>query len=289
MEFLFSIATGGGAFAPRAMSMPKSLLEQLPLIVAKSRQGADLVLERRHRASLQTREWVLPARDTALLDWIKKNKRLARTDAEPDSPPNRLIHGNNLLVMAALLNGDGAMPSLRGRIGLIHIDPPFRFRTNDAIESTDGIASYLEMMTPRLILMRELLSPAGSICMHVDRHAEHYVKAIVDEIFGGHPARDAVIFRNNIGDASAANQGTMRSLEARKHRSFLEERIAGCANAGCIVADFFGSRGDTAAIAERLGCRWIVADSDASSCMRIRKGLIDQSAEPFLYQAIDEQ
>ena len=52
--------------------MAKSLLEQLPDIVAKGRQTAEKILENlegRHRVGLQTREWVLPAKDTARLDW----------------------------------------------------------------------------------------------------------------------------------------------------------------------------------------------------------------------------
>jgi adenine-specific DNA-methyltransferase len=60
--------------------MAKSLLEQLPEIVAKGRQVAEKILENlesRHRVGLQTREWVLPARDSAATDWITANERQA--------------------------------------------------------------------------------------------------------------------------------------------------------------------------------------------------------------------
>ena len=48
----------------------------------------------------------------------------------------------------------------------------------------DGTVSYLKMIYPRLVLMRELLSETGSIYVHIDWHVGHYVKIILDEIFG---------------------------------------------------------------------------------------------------------
>src|SRR5699024_1343932 len=103
---------------------------------------------------------------------------------------NRLIYGDNLLAMAALLAGDEENPSLRNKIDLIYIDPPFDskadYRTKITLPGTtinqkptaleqfaysdtwaDGTASYLAMITPRLILMRELLSRAGTIYIHL--------------------------------------------------------------------------------------------------------------------------
>ena len=58
--------------------MPKSLLEQLPEIVAQGRKQAERILESlesRQRVRLQTREVVLPARDTAAQDWITQQHR----------------------------------------------------------------------------------------------------------------------------------------------------------------------------------------------------------------------
>jgi adenine-specific DNA-methyltransferase len=52
--------------------------------------------------------------------------------------------------------------------------------------------------------------------------------------------------------------------------------------------DFFGGSGTTAAVAERLGRRWITSDLGKPACMIMRKRLIDQSAKPFLYQAIGD-
>ncbi|HQN45574.1 MAG TPA: hypothetical protein PK034_00785, partial [Rugosibacter sp.] len=123
--------------------MPKSLLEQLPEIVAKGKQEAERILESlegRHRIGLQTREWVLPSKDAAAQDWIAQHQRAGHLEkvgagddpkavqskATDDTPwANRLIYGDNLLAMAALLAGDEQTPSLRGKIDLIYIDPPF--------------------------------------------------------------------------------------------------------------------------------------------------------------------
>ena len=54
------------------------------------------------------------------------------------------------------------------------------------------------------------------------------------------------------------------------------------------MADFFGGSGTTAAVAEKLGRRWITTDLGKPACMVMRKRLIDQGARPFLYQAIGD-
>jgi len=191
--------------------MPKSLLEQLPEIVANGRKQAEKMLEGlegRQRVRLQTRELVLPARDAAAHDWVTGQQRHAQqAQANTADWTNRLIYGDNLLAMAALLAGDEHTPSLRGKVDLIYIDPPFDskadYRTKvelpgveleqkpTVIEQfaysdtwSDGTASYLEMITPRLILMRELLADTGSIYVHLDWHVGHYVKLVMDEVFG---------------------------------------------------------------------------------------------------------
>jgi len=179
--------------------MPRSLIEQLPEIVRNGRREAEKILEGiegRQRVSLQTREVVLPARDAKVQDWISTQKKQAQQEvfapgqvslianpqadltAASDTPwVNRLIYGDNLLAMAALLAGDENTPSLRSKVDLIYIDPPFDskadYRTKVTLPGveieqkptvieqfaysdtwSDGTASYLAMITPRLILMR---------------------------------------------------------------------------------------------------------------------------------------
>lgn len=116
---------------------------------------------------------------------------------------NKLIWGDNKLVMASLLE------HLAGKVDLIYIDPPFAtgadfsfiaeigedstelFKEQSVIEEkayrdtwARGLESYLEMVVDRLGLMRELLSPRGQIYVHVGWQVSHYVRALLDEVFG---------------------------------------------------------------------------------------------------------
>lgn len=453
----------------RLHPMPKSLLEQLPEIVANGRKVAEKILEsleNRHRVGLQTREVVLPAKDSAAQDWITAQHRAAQREVfapgqgslldnpQPmlgaasgrsdgvDEPAwtNRLIYGDNLLAMAALLAGDEHTPSLRGKVDLIYIDPPFDskadYRTKVTLPGveleqkptvieqfaysdtwSDGTASYLAMITPRLILMRELLADTGSIYVHLDGHVGHYVKIVMDEIFGKdkfvneiawkrshahgdsgqgaahfgrvtegllfygrsdqrvwnppyEPYTDAILDRDykyteastgeryrlmpvdGPGGAAKGNpyyefqgvrgywrysettmqilweQGeivvssTGRSLSRKKFlkhakgtpvtdfwsdinrisptsserldyptqkpEALLERVIRSSTQSSGLVMDFFGGSGTTAAVAEKLGRRWITTDLGKPACMIMRKRLIDQNAKPFLYQAIGD-
>lgn len=181
--------------------MSKSLVELLPQIVADGRREAERVMERaesNYRLGLQTRELVVPSRDSNWRDMLRSSESEIN---------GRLIYGDNLLAVAALLAGGNETPSLRGRIDLIYIDPPFDskadYRSKIVLPDIDieqkpavieqfaysdtwhgGTASYLSMICPRLILMRELLSDQGSMYVHLDWHVGHYAKTILDEIFG---------------------------------------------------------------------------------------------------------
>lgn len=186
--------------------MADSLIEILPKIVADGKKEVEQILERissGSRLTLQSNEFVLPSKETAGL-FRGKVKEDIKHDWQ-----NRLIYGDNLLVMQALLAGDEmqGLPPMRGKIDLIYIDPPFDskadYRTKVTLSSgeieqkptvieqfaysdmwKDGTLSYLRMMFPRLVLMRELLTDTGSIYVHLDWHVGHYVKIILDEIFG---------------------------------------------------------------------------------------------------------
>ena len=202
----------------------KSLLEQLPGIVAEGKREAERVMERAEsnfRLGLQTRELVIPSKDSNWQDLLRQAEKSGKTDA---GIRNRLVYGDNLLAIAALLAGDESRPSLRGALDLIYIDPPFDskadYRTSVKLPSTessnsdviisqkptvieqfaytdtwkDGAYSYLRTLVPRLVLMRELLSPVGSIFTHIDWHVGHYVKIVLDEIFGKPNLRNEIVW-----------------------------------------------------------------------------------------------
>ncbi len=430
----------------------KSLLEQLPEIVRAGKRQAERImegLEARSRVGLQTREMVTPAKDTNWQEFqsLKPHAKAHATVggelalnggtgqqqmvARGASPWfNRLIYGDNLLAMAALLAGDEQTPSLRGKIDLIYIDPPFDSKADYRTKITlpggdveqkptvieqfaysdtwaDGTASYLGMIVPRLCLMRELLSDRGSIYVHLDWHVGHYVKLMLDEIFGkdflineipwqrvyahndskrygrvhdtlffyakspayifntqyepysekylgmysmddgngrkykventlgpggrgvtynwnghtrawryskvnmqklhdtgllyytssgfpkkkvyldempGKPIQDIWVDINVI--AGQANEAV--DYATQKPQKLLERIIKSSSSENSIVADFFGGSGTTAAVAEKLGRRWITSDLGKPACMIMRKRLIDQTARPFFYQAIGD-
>jgi adenine-specific DNA-methyltransferase len=101
--------------------------------------------------------------------------------------PNRLYHGDNLAVLAALARD----PAVCGQVRLIYIDPPYATRSvfqsrNQADAYTDLLegAHYLEFLRERLILLRELLADDGSIHVHLDDNMAFLAKAVMDEVFG---------------------------------------------------------------------------------------------------------
>jgi adenine-specific DNA-methyltransferase len=92
---------------------------------------------------------------------------------------NLLIHVDNLEALKALL------PFYRGRVKCIYIDPPYN--TKSAFEHYDDNlehSQWLSMMYPRLVLLRELLAADGSIWVSIDDNEGHYLKALMDEVFG---------------------------------------------------------------------------------------------------------
>jgi adenine specific DNA methylase Mod len=198
----------------------RSLIEELPKIVERGKKEAQKILDdlsRSQRITLQTNELVLP---TKAMGGLTKFTGQAVKTQENNEFLNRLIYGDNLLAMQALLAGDRetGLPSMRGKIDLIYIDPPFDskadYRTKIHLPSVDieqrpsvieqfaysdtwkdGTKSYLEMIVPRLVLMRELLSEQGFIFVHIDWHVGHYLKVIMDELFGKDNFRNEIIVR----------------------------------------------------------------------------------------------
>ena len=442
---LYCVLRGAVALAyERNDIMAKTLLEQLPSIVAAGKRKAEQImdaLEGRYKITLQSRELVIPSRDT---NWQDLFRQLERDKPDRDLQSiNRLIYGDNLLAMAALLAEDEEMPSYRGKVSLVYIDPPFDSKADyrrkiELPEVTveqkpammeqfaysdtwvNGIASYLEMIIPRLCLIRELLSDKGSIYVHCDWRVNSYIRLALDEIFGRENFKNEIIWlRSSSGKTTSTNfprdtdnifwfsksdlckmnkvyqplsastknmyshndddgrgnyrlyplqktdspgpettydfvdnngkiwkcprkgwrmkfaklkdlendnrlymkGGTLqekaywneresdgklannlwddvKNLQGKSHEilnyptqkpeALLERIIKASSNEGDIVADFFCGSGTTAAVAEKLGRRWIVSDLGKPACMTTRKRLIDQDAQPFLYHHIGD-
>ena len=121
-----------------------------------------------------------------------------KTDKEHQTMKNLLIKGDNIKGLYYLLQ----TRKLKGKIDLVYIDPPFATGGNFTI--TDGRAStisnsrngeiaysdklvgkvFVEFLRERMLLLKELMSEQGSIYVHIDYKIGHYVKVMMDEIFG---------------------------------------------------------------------------------------------------------
>lgn len=399
--------------------MAKSLIEELPRIASEGRQEAQRIIERLSsgtRIGLQTNELVLPRKDVSgfFRGQVPNIPNAFNAALDGGSWMNRLVYGDNLLTMQALLAGDPqtGLPSLRGKVDLIYIDPPFDskadYRTKVVLPGVDiqqkptvveqfayadtweeGTISYLKMIYKRLILMKELLSDTGTVYVHIDWHIDSYVKIMLDDIFGKDNFRDQIIWyypggikavphyfprkhdciycysktnnyvfnnqRKGIEDNSLYSRWIKYSEDGetityknfprtdkvkfdmyvkrfisqnkrepkdedviyrfegalvddvwddcpavfrllnektgystQKPASLLERIIKASSNEGDLVCDFFGGSGTTAAVAEKLGRRWITCDIGKPASLVMRKRFIDQEVNPFLYQSIGD-
>ncbi|MFW9820875.1 MAG: site-specific DNA-methyltransferase, partial [Candidatus Thorarchaeota archaeon] len=119
---------------------------------------------------------------------------------------NMLIWGENKIVLKTLLR------EFKKKISLIYIDPPFATGSDFNLKVqigesgkninniaykdkwNEGLDTYLDFLYERLILMKELLAYNGSIYVHLDWHISHYIKLIMDEIFGYDNFRNEIIW-----------------------------------------------------------------------------------------------
>lgn len=279
---------------------------------------------------------------------------------------NKIIFGDNLQVLKTLveMKRRGELKNADGTDGvrLVYIDPPFAtkqdFSNKDSKAYSDKLAGaeFLEWLRKRLILLREVLADDGSIYVHLDWHKAHYVKVLMDEIFGeGNFCNEIVWYyrRWNIaGKYFARNHDTIfwytknkgnhvfnqmyipksekssaqgkawksvigedgkrRSIQTdektkgvpmpdtweisminpvakerigyptQKPEKLLERIIKSSSNNGDLILDCFGGSGTTAAVAEKLGRRWITVDAGKLSIYTIQKRILgNESHKPF--------
>lgn len=271
---------------------------------------------------------------------------------------NKLIWGDNLLVMSSLLE------KFAGKIDLIYIDPPFAtgadfsftaqigesgeqiVKESSVIEEKAyrdtwgrGLDSYLTMIYDRLFVMRELLSDSGSIYVHCDGRVNSYIRLMLDEIFGRENFRNEVVWCYHSGGASrnhfpkkhdtllvygkdaeisvhniirvpyatpnveeregfhpdgkmltdwwvvsiiSTTGGERVGYPTQKPEELLELIIKASSNEGALVADFFCGSCTTAAVAEKLGRRWIACDLGRWAIHTTRKRMLSiENCRPF--------
>ncbi|MEQ5185768.1 site-specific DNA-methyltransferase [Providencia alcalifaciens] len=145
------------------------------------------------------------------LDWVNKNQakavssevpfHLLQKEAEFGTPSkdNMIIQGDNLLALRAL------MPLYAGQVKCIFIDPPYN--TQSAFEHYDDKlehSQWLSMMYPRLVLLRDLLAEDGSIWITLDDREAHYMKVLMDEIFGRNNFVQNIVWNRKVSPANDA-------------------------------------------------------------------------------------
>lgn len=160
--------------------------------------------------------------------WGDRQLGLQQVIKSNSFPKNRLIWTNdNLVALKTLFDEKDPVSGeykYRNKIDLIYIDPPFMVQNDFVAENSidievdedegvmsvkeptiietiaykdtwqNGLDSFLQMMRERLELMKDLLSPTGSIYIHLDWHASHYVKVLMDEIFEYHNFVNEIIW-----------------------------------------------------------------------------------------------
>ncbi|WP_188111271.1 site-specific DNA-methyltransferase [Nocardioides antri] len=109
---------------------------------------------------------------------------VARGDGA-DLDGNLLVHGDNLTVLAAIVEGGPTWQATQGEVKLAYLDPPFntgaRFgHYDDAVHTAD----WLEALQARLILIKKLLHRNGSVWLHLDDSEQHHGRCLMDEVFG---------------------------------------------------------------------------------------------------------
>lgn len=142
---------------------------------------------------------------------------------------NLLYHSENITAILDLLNR-----GYKGKLDLIYLDPPFftMVNYNNRVETEflgekqiieyvaysdkwkGGFREYLEMLTLRLFLLKELLSEQGTIYIHLDFRTVHYIKLIMDYIFGRNRFLNEVVWSYKSG-------GTSKRHYSRKHDTIL--------------------------------------------------------------------
>jgi DNA modification methylase len=304
---------------------------------------------------------------------------------------NKLIWGDNILVMGSLLE------KFAGQIQLVYIDPPFATGSDFSFTAEIGDAefeiekaqsaieekayrdtwgrygpgreldSWLEMMLPRLELMRALLRDGGSICVHVDYRVSGPLRCLMDEVFGANNLRGWIVWQLGTGakgrqqwsnqhndllwyskgqtyqfnhesqelrepfaDVSQAMHFTKKDKDGRRYRErvvngksyiyyadegrlvgsvwtdcssmaanspilnesvgyptqkpekLLRRIISASSSEGDLVADMFSGSGTTAAVAEKLGRRWMACDLGRWGIHVARKRMLGiEGCKPF--------
>lgn len=210
----------------------KSLPEKYRFILFEDKREVELVWNGKTRDVCTT---VLPFQSLEHIDEPRKKtsdqfEMFDSRGRQLKGWTNKLIWGDNKLILSSLKAG-----ALRqqieeaGGLKLIYIDPPFDVGADfsmdieiggetfhkepnllEQIAYRDtwgrGADSFIAMLYERLILMRDLLHPAGSIYVHCDWRVNSYIRSILSEIFGESNFRNEIVWKRKGGSANPQNR-----------------------------------------------------------------------------------
>lgn len=277
---------------------------------------------------------------------------------------NLMVFGDNLQFLKTIYKDEDPIISkkVKGKIKLVYIDPPFA--TSDDFQSKEGAKAYtdkkkgsefIEYIRKRLILIREVLSDDGCIFVHLDWKKAHYIKVILDEVFGESNFVNEIVwhypdnfqgnvkgFANNynvifwyaksshytankvliplakatrrdkriwsaeekklvsardesgkliyeeftekkaddvwdIGQSSTTKKNSSEFIDypTQKPEELIKRIILAASNEGDIVMDCFAGSGTVAAVAEKLGRKWIICDIGKLSHFTCQKRMLE--------------
>jgi len=283
------------------------------------------------------------------LDLFKKAK--SETD---DNWQNLIVQGDNLqFLKTRYRNADPLIKDrVKGKVKLIYIDPPFATKSDfkgsgDEKSYSDKVqsAEFIEGLRERLIFMREILADDGSIYVHLDHRSNHYIKAVLDEVFGKEKFINELIWtyarmaskgqkkfnnthqtifwyrrgreytfnvdevRTEYAETSKSRAGYVKKgvgsgvfkertlcelnpagkfpddwfsipfernniYPTQKPEILIEKILLAASNPNDLIIDVFAGSGTTAAVAEKLGRRWIVCDFGKHAIYTMQKRML---------------
>jgi site-specific DNA-methyltransferase (adenine-specific)/adenine-specific DNA-methyltransferase len=203
--------------------------DQIEVLADRLRKGEYLDEYLRPLLFRQAREYEL-----AYAEKAPKSRVLAETMAVPLQPlkrfgsstdgwTNQLVFGDNLQVLKTLLEmkGRGELLNADGSSGvrLCYIDPPFATRQEfqgrrgaRAYRDKVAGAAFVEFLRKRLIFIYELLADNGMLYLHLDTHKVHYLKVVLDELFGEQNFRSELVWKRTSAHNSAKRWGPVHDV-----------------------------------------------------------------------------
>ena len=133
-------------------------------------------------------------------------------ESYPDGWKNMIVFGDNLQFLKTIYKNEDPLikDKVKGKVKLIYIDPPFATASDfsgsegqKAYSDKTKDAEFVEFLRKRLIVAREILATDGSIMVHLDYKKVHYIKVLMDEVFGERNLRNEIIWQRTTNTGSS--------------------------------------------------------------------------------------